>query len=211
MLSPRKLPRVEIVDFIYVEAIERKTHGEVLTAIGRMHARAKAEGFDVRRLHSDRGREYNNKPLRDWCARHAVHKTLAVAEEHQGNGRAEGAIMRVKGKARVILEESESDKSDWPLAAKLAAHELKNVARRRLKIEPQQSLPFNTKVQVISRSERRLGSLVPQLPLSSVHQLICLVVGLLQQRMASCLQQGSCSVSGARKVSFSSTGPAVGC
>ena len=59
------LPKVEIVDFIYVEAIERKTHGEVLTAIGRMHARAKAEGFDVRRLHSDRGREYNNKSLRD--------------------------------------------------------------------------------------------------------------------------------------------------
>ena len=42
-----KLPRVEIVDFVYVEAIERKTHGEVLTAVGRMHARAKAEGFDV--------------------------------------------------------------------------------------------------------------------------------------------------------------------
>ena len=49
----QKLPKVEIVDFVYVEAIERKTHGEVLTAIGRMHARAKAEGFDVRRLHSE--------------------------------------------------------------------------------------------------------------------------------------------------------------
>ncbi|CAE7939965.1 unnamed protein product [Symbiodinium sp. KB8] len=72
--KPQKLPKVEIVDFVYVEAIERKTHGEVLTAIGRMHARAKAEGFDV---------------------------------------------------------------------------------RKRLKIETQQSLPFNTKVQVISRSWKR--------------------------------------------------------
>ncbi|CAE7730336.1 GIP, partial [Symbiodinium necroappetens] len=129
------LPKVEIVDFVYVEAIERKTHGEMLTAVGRMHARAKAEGFDVRRLHSDRGREYNNKSLRDWCARHSIHKTFAVAEEHQGNGRAEGAIMRVKNKTRVILEESGPDKSEWPLAAKLAAHELKNEARRRLKIQ----------------------------------------------------------------------------
>ena len=150
-----KLPKVEIVDFVYVEAIERKTHGEVLTAIGRMHARAKAEGFDVRRLHSDRGREYNNKSLRDWCARHSVHKTLAVAEEHQGNGRAEGAIMRVKNLTRTILEESAGEKLDWPLAAKLAAHELKNTARRRLKIEVHQSLPFNTRVQVISRSWKR--------------------------------------------------------
>ena len=149
------LPRVEIVDFVYVEAIERKSHQEVLTAIGRMHARAKAEGFDVRRLHSDRGREYNNKSLRDWCARHAVHKTLAVAEEHQGNGRAEGAIFRVKSKTRTILQEAGSSKADWPLAAKLAAHELKNTARRRLNIPVQESLPFDTRVQVVSRSWKR--------------------------------------------------------
>ena len=149
------LPKVEIVDFVYVEAIERKTYGEVLTAIGRMHARAKAEGFDVRRLHSHRGREYNNKPLRDWCARHSVHKTLAVAEEHQGNGRAEGAIMRVKSKTRTILEEAGSEKSGWPLAAKLAAHELKNVARRKLGIETQESLPYGTRIQVSGRSWKR--------------------------------------------------------
>ena len=149
------LPRVEIVDFVYVEAIERKSHQEVLTAIGRMHVRAKAEGFDVRRLHSGRGREYNNKSLRDWCARHAVHKTPAVAEEHQGNGRAEGAILRVKSKTRTILQEAGSSKADWPLAAKLAAHELKNAARRRLSIPVQESLPFDTRVQVISRSWKR--------------------------------------------------------
>ena len=149
------LPKVEIVDFVYVETVERKTHGEVLTAIGRMHARARAEGFDVRRLHSDRGREFNNKPLRDWCARHSVHKTLAVAEEHQGNGRAEGAIMRVKSKARIILEEADSEKTNWPLAAKLATHELKNAARRKLNIPVQESLPYGTKVQVISRSWKR--------------------------------------------------------
>ena len=149
------LPKVEMVDFVYVEAVERKTHGEVLTAVGRMHARARAEGFDVRRLYSDRGREFNNKPLRDWCARHSVHKTLAVAEEHQGNGRAEGAIMRVKNKARIILEEADSEKTNWPLAAKLAVHELKNATRRKLNIPVQESLPYGTKVQVISRSWKR--------------------------------------------------------
>ena len=130
-----KLPKVEIVDFVYVEAIERKTHGEVLTAVGRMHARAKAEGFDVRRLHTDRGREYNNKHLRDWCARHAIHKTLAVADEHQGNGRAEGAILRIKNKTRTILEEAGSDKIHWPFAAKLGAHALQNEARRKLRMD----------------------------------------------------------------------------
>ena len=149
------LPKVEIVDFVYVEAIDRKTHSEVLTAVGRMYARARIEGFDVRRLHSDRGREYNNAALRSWCAKHGIHKTLAVAEEHQGNGRAEGAIYRVKSKARVILEESRAEKTDRPLAAKLGAHELKNEARRKLKMPVQESLPFNTRVQVINRSWHR--------------------------------------------------------
>ena len=206
-----KLPKVEIVDFVYVEAIERKTHGEVLTAIGRMHARAKAEGFDVRRLHSDRGREYNNKPLRDWCARHAVHKTLAVAEEHQGNGRAEGAIMRVKSKTRTILEESASEKSDWPLAAKLAAHELKNAARKRLKLEMQQSLPFDTKVQVISRSwkretwESRTTTAWVKCPSADMSRgwVVATEDGklLTTGKLFPSVEQG--------KVSFSSTGPAV--
>ncbi|OLP98122.1 Transposon Ty4-J Gag-Pol polyprotein [Symbiodinium microadriaticum] len=58
------LPKVEMVDFVYVETVERKTHGEVLTAIG-----------------------------------------------------------------RIILEEADSEKTNWPLAAKLAAHELKNDGR----------------------------------------------------------------------------------
>ena len=205
------LPKVEIVDFIYVESIERKTHGEVLTAIGRMHARAKAEGFDVRRLHSDRGREYNNKPLRDWCARHAVHKTLAVAEEHQGNGRAEGAIMRVKNKTRTILQESDSEKCDWPLAAKLAAHELKNASRRRLKMDLQQSLPFNTKVQIISRSwkretwEARTSTALVKCPPADMSRGWVVATEdnklLTTGKLFPSIDQG--------KVSFTSTGPAV--
>ena len=206
-----KLPKVEIVDFIYVEAIEQKTHGEVLTAIGRMHARAKAEGFDVRRLHSDRGHEYNNKSLRDWCARHSVHKTLAVAEEHQGNGRAEGAIMRVKNLTRTILEESDGERLEWPLAAKLAAHEMKNKARRRLKIEAHQSLPFNTKVQVISRSwkrdtwESRTTTALVKCPSADMSRgwVVATEDGklLTTGKLFPSVDQG--------KVSFSSTGPAV--
>ncbi|CAE7254294.1 RE1 [Symbiodinium microadriaticum] len=128
-----------------------------------------------------------------------------------GNGRAEGAIMRVKGKARVILEESESDKSDWPLAAKLAAHELKNVARRRLKIEPQQSLPFNTKVQVISRSwkretwESRTTAAFVKCPSADMSRgwVVATEDGklLTTGKLFPSVEQG--------KVSFSSTGPAV--
>ena len=140
-----------------------------------------------------------------------MHKTLAVAEEHQSNGRAEGAIMRVKNKTRVILEESMSEKSDWPLAAKLAAHELKNTARRRLKIETHQSLPFDTRVQVISRSWKRdtweSRTITAWVKCPSADMSRGWVVAteddklLTTGKLFPSVDQG--------KVSFSSTGPAV--
>ena len=70
-----------------------------------MYACAKSEGFDVRRIHSDRGREFFHHRMKAWCSRHGLHKTYALPEEHQSNGRAEGAIMRAKAKARAILQQ----------------------------------------------------------------------------------------------------------
>ncbi|OLP89592.1 putative transposon protein [Symbiodinium microadriaticum] len=140
------LPKVEIVDFIYVESIERKTHGEVLTAIG-----------------------------------------------------------------RTILQESDSEKCEWPLAAKLAAHELKNASRRRLKMDQQQSLPFNTKVQIISRSwkretwEARTSTALVKCPTADMSRGWVVATEdnklLTTGKLFPSIDQG--------KVSFTSTGPAV--
>ena len=80
------LPTVEMVDWVFVEPVASKNTSEVLTAVGRMYAAARSEGFDVRRLHTDRGREYYNAAMRAWCARHGLHKTFALPEEHQSNG-----------------------------------------------------------------------------------------------------------------------------
>ena len=149
------LPKVEVVDWVFLEPVATKNTTDVLTAIGRMYASAKAEGFDVRRLHSDRGREFNNNQMRAWCARHGIHKTLAIPEEHQSNGRAEGAIMRAKGKIRTLLQAAGCNPEEWPLAARLAAHTFRNVARRRLNMPVRPSVPYNSKVQVLQRSWSR--------------------------------------------------------
>ena len=149
------LPQSEVVDWVFLEPVATKNTSDVLNAIGRMFAAAKAEGFDVRRIHSDRGREFNNAQLRSWCARHGLHKTYALPEEHQSNGRAEGAIMRAKSKIRTILHAAGSGQEEWPLAARLAAHVMRNCARAKLNMPIAPAIPFNSKVQVLQRSWNR--------------------------------------------------------
>ncbi|CAE7205891.1 RE1, partial [Symbiodinium sp. CCMP2456] len=129
------LPRVEMVDMLFTEAVETKKQQEVTAAVSRMYAKAISDGYDVRRVHTDRGREFNNAALKAFCSKFALHQTFALAEEHQTNGRAEGAILRIKSKTRAILQAAGGgDLKEWPLAAKLAAHQLRGVARARLKL-----------------------------------------------------------------------------
>ena len=150
------LPKVSMVDFIYTEAVDSKAQQVVLGATSRIYARAIADGFSVRRVHTDRGREFSNQALRNFCQKFGLHQTFAIPEEHQTNGRAEGAILRIKNKTRTILQESDcEDLSEWPLAAKLAAYQLRADARKRLRMPCEPTLPYNTKVQVLKRSWNR--------------------------------------------------------
>ena len=150
------LPKVSMVDFVYTEAVESKKQQVVLGAISRMYARAVADGFSVQRIHTDRGKEFNNSALRAFCQKLGLHQTFAIPEEHQTNGRAEGAILRIKNKTRTILQGAGSDDlNEWPLAAKLAASQLRADARKRLRMPCEPTLPYNTKVQVLKRSWHR--------------------------------------------------------
>ena len=150
------LPKVSMVDFVYTEAVESKKQQVVLGAISRMYARAIADGFSVQRIHTDRGREFSNSALQTFCQKFGLHQTFAIPEEHQTNGRAEGAILRVKNKTRTILQEGDcADLTEWPLAAKLAAYQLRTDAGKRLRMPCDPTLPYNTKVQVLKRSWHR--------------------------------------------------------
>ena len=149
------MPKVEMVEWVFAEPVPSKGSSEVLHAIGRMYAAARSEGFDVRRIHSDRGREFHNSQLKSWCARHGLHKTYSIAEEHQGNGRVEGAIQRIKCKIRTILQEAACGSEEWPLAARLASHAFRNNARRKLHMKALPSVPYNSKVQILQRSWNR--------------------------------------------------------
>ncbi|CAE7824231.1 unnamed protein product [Symbiodinium sp. CCMP2592] len=129
------LPKVEMIDFVYTEAVDSKKQQVVAGAISRMYARAISDGLSVQRIHTDRGKEYRNSALDAFCQKLGVHHTYAMAEEHQTNGRAEGAILKIKNRTRAILEGSgQDDLSEWPLAAKLASYHLRSEARKKLRM-----------------------------------------------------------------------------
>ena len=150
------LPKVEMVDFVYTEAVNSKKQQVVLGALSRIYARAISDGFSVQRIHTDRGREFRNSAIQAFCQKFGLHRTFAIAEEHQTNGRAEGAILRLKNKTRTLLQTAGcEDLKEWPLAAKLAAYQMRGLARKRLKMPCEPVLPFNTEVQILQRSWNR--------------------------------------------------------
>ena len=71
------MPRVEMIEWVMVEPVASKSKGDILTAIGRMVASAHAEGFEVARLHSDRGREYHNT-----CSEHGAQSIKSTRLAH---------------------------------------------------------------------------------------------------------------------------------
>ncbi|CAE6962741.1 RE1 [Symbiodinium sp. CCMP2592] len=129
------LPKVEMVDMVYTEPVASKKQQIVLGALSRIYARAISDGFSVQRVHTDRGREFRNASVQAFCQKFGLHRTFAIAEEHQTNGRAEGAILRLKNSTRTILQTAScEDLDEWPLAAKLAAYHMRGQARKRLKM-----------------------------------------------------------------------------
>ena len=149
------LPKVELVEWPFIEPIANKSQQSLLCAVRRMREEALNLGFEVRRIHTDRGREYNNNSLKAFCSQNSIVKTLAFAEEHQSNGRVESLIGRVKSKIRVFLEQGEASVEEWPLASRLVEAVLQNRAKRHLHMKEKPIVPYNTQVQVVQRAWRR--------------------------------------------------------
>ena len=63
--------------------------------------------------------------------------------------------MGLKSRTRVLLQEAGCEPGEWPLAAKLAAHAMRNHARKILNMKLEPSLPYNSKVQILQRSWSR--------------------------------------------------------
>ena len=92
-----ELPRVPMVELVWVEPLARKTEADTLRATKRVHAALSLLGLPIARVHTDGGREFCNKGFRAWCDDNSVVKSCTGADDFRSNGRAENIIGVLKG------------------------------------------------------------------------------------------------------------------
>ena len=82
-----------------------------------MHLQLRAAGYNVVRLHSDRGGEFRGR-LDDWCLARGVIRSKTGGVDPQANGRAERSVQEVKARIQRILLGAGMDYLQWPMACR---------------------------------------------------------------------------------------------
>ena len=89
----RTLPARELT---FTELLPSKQHGHVLLGIQRMEAQLRAMGFEVKRVHSDKGMEFQAGPVQRWATQRGIAWSTTGADDFRRNGRVEATIGRLK-------------------------------------------------------------------------------------------------------------------
>ena len=98
-------------------AIKTKTAKEALKAMNQMHLQLRAAGYNVVRLHSDRGGEFRGH-LDDWCLARGVIRSKTGGVDPHANGRAERWVQEVKARIQRVLLGAGMECLQWPMACR---------------------------------------------------------------------------------------------
>ena len=157
--SALQLQACPVIEIPFIRTLPNKSQTTMVQALAAMLSQIQYEGFMVRRVHSDRGREFNNSGVHHLCGQRNLFQTFTQGDDPQQNGRIEGFHARLKNKTRTLLKGVEAQSSDWPYAMRTAHASMLAYALRRFGREVPQPLPFGTQVRVRTRSwERDLWS-----------------------------------------------------
>ena len=154
-----QLKECPVIEVPFLRTLPDKTQGAVAQGLLAMIAQLKYEGFMLRRLHSDRGREFNNAQVHRLCRQRDVYQTFTQGDDPKQNGRVEAFHARLKGRTRTLLKGAGAPSVDWPYAMRTAHASMLSQALARLGRRPLLPLPFGAQVRVRTRSwERELWS-----------------------------------------------------
>ena len=157
--SALQLQECPAIELPFLRMLPNKSQQTVTQALAAMLSQIQYEGFMVRRVHSDRGREFNNAGVRRLCSQRNLYQTFTQGDDPKQNGRVEGFHARLKGKTRTLLKQAKASDCDWPFAMRTAHASLLAQALRRFGREAPLPLPFGTQVRVRTRTwERDLWS-----------------------------------------------------
>ena len=90
---------------------------EVLAAIQEFTLWLKMHNMPLRRVHSDRSKEFLSRPTRAWLLQQGVLPTYGIPGDPRSNGSAEAGVRLVKSNARALLAGSGLPLELWPQAA----------------------------------------------------------------------------------------------
>ena len=112
------VPRDQVKIVYMARTLPSKHAAGVLRGIKDMRIRLRTRGCEITRLHSDRGSEFIDSRLSDWCLDEAIRLTFTAADEKEPNGTAERGVGICKAEGRVALVASGLDITFWPWAVR---------------------------------------------------------------------------------------------
>ena len=156
---------VELHELTFAEPLTSKKAAEVLRGVHRVYAKIRMLNLEVRRTHSDGGREFTNRQFRAWCSSRDIHPTYSTPGDPKGNGRIESAVGRIKAGVRaLLLSAPELSRDLWPSALRQHVEQRFRHSAQLLGAEPPKRPlpPFGSKVTVQSRNWSRKTPYAPR-------------------------------------------------
>ena len=156
---------VELHELVFAEPLTSKKASEVLRGVQRIYAKIRLLNLEVRRTHSDGGREFTNRQFRSWCSSRDIHPTYSTPGDPKGNGRIESTVGRIKAGVRaLLLSAPKLDKTLWPSALRQHVEQrFRHSAQLLGAAPPRRPLPpFGSEVTVQSRAWSRKTPYAPR-------------------------------------------------
>ena len=149
-IDDQDLPEEIEMDHLYfVKPLASKNGKAILQAVQELYLQLRGENLPVRRILSDRAREFMNPALKEWALDRDILLTRTEGQSPQSNGSAERCVRYLKGQARLLLKTDNVGVEHWPSAMATAAHRQKELRLRPV---------FGTKVAIKKKIYGQGGS-----------------------------------------------------
>ena len=144
------LPTKELT---FTELLPSKHCSHVLLGVQRMEAQLRSMGFEIKRIHSDKGMEFQASPMQKWAAQRGITWSTTGADDFRQNVRVEAAIGRIKGLTTTLLRSASLPSGDWPYAWRWGVESLlRQVLVDMGGASVKEMLPFGARMFVKQRS-----------------------------------------------------------
>ena len=109
---------VTVRQLTFVEPVKSRSVKHLLPALSKVHARIRAMGLPIYRIHSDRAREFSSAEMQSWALDRNILTTMTSGSSYKANGRVEAEMGMVKKSIRTLITAGVCTLSQWPLAAR---------------------------------------------------------------------------------------------